>query len=132
MPPRLQCIDHVHVFVTDRVAAERWYAQVLGLTRVKALEFWADGGGPLTLADPSDTIHIALFERPHQKCRSTIALAASAADFLAWRSHLAAALDAPPKVEDHGVSWSLYFSDPDDNPYEITSADYEELAADLR
>jgi catechol 2,3-dioxygenase-like lactoylglutathione lyase family enzyme len=132
MPPPFQRFDHVHVFVADRVAAESWYARVLGLTRVKELEFWADDGGPLTLGDASDTIHIALFERPLQKCRSTIALAASAPDFLAWRSHLAAALDSPPKLEDHGVSWSLYFSDPDGNPYEITSHDYAELAADLR
>ena len=29
------------------------------------------------------------------------------------------------EVEDHAVSWSLYFTDPDGNPFEITSYDYE-------
>jgi catechol-2,3-dioxygenase len=132
MPPSLQRIDHIHVFVADRVAAETWYADVLGFTRVKALEFWAEGGGPLTLSDMSNTVHIALFERPIERCRSTIALAVKADDFLAWRSHLGATLDRPPEVEDHEVSWSLYFTDPDGNPYEITSYEYAELAANLR
>jgi catechol-2,3-dioxygenase len=132
MPPPLQRLDHIHVFVADRVAAESWYAKVLGFTRMKEFEFWAEGGGPLTLSDMSNTIHIALFERPNEKCRSTIALAANAEDFLGWRSHLAAVLDRPPKVEDHEASWSLYFSDPDGNPYEITSYQHAELASTLR
>lgn len=132
MPPSLQRIDHIHVYVANRDAAERWYAEALGLTRIPALAFWAEGGGPLTLADSTDAVHIALFERPAEKCRSTIALAASAPAFLAWREHLAKVLDAPPTLEDHGLSWSLYFSDPDGNPYEITSYDYAELATVLR
>lgn len=132
MPPALQRIDHVHVFVADRAAAETWYAEVLGLTRMAELEFWAESGGPLTISDTSNAIHIALFERPNEKCRSTIALAANAEDFLAWRAHLAAVLARPPKVEDHEVSWSLYFNDPDGNPYEITSYEYAELAKHLR
>jgi sugar lactone lactonase YvrE len=36
------------------------------------------------------------------------------------------------RLEDHQVSWSLYFSDPDGNPYEITSYEYGELPAQLR
>ena len=132
MPPPLKGIDHIHVYVVDRVAAEDWYARVLGFTRDKKLEFWAADGGPLTLSDASGTIHLALFERPTEKCRSTIALATTSEDFLAWRTHLAALLDRPPEVEDHQVSWSLYFNDPDGNPFEITSFEYAELAAQLR
>ena len=131
MHPPLQRFDHIHVYVADRAAAEIWYAKVLGFTRMKEFEFWAEGAGPLTLSDRSNAIHIALFERPKEKCRSTIALAASAEDFLGWRSHLATALDRPPEVEDHEVSWSLYFSDPDGNPYEITCYEYAELASAL-
>jgi catechol-2,3-dioxygenase len=40
-------------------------------------------------------------------------------------------LDRPPEVKDHQVSWSLYFSDPDGNPYEITSYTYDQLGAQL-
>jgi len=86
--PALRGVDHVHVFVQERSAAERWYAAVLGLTRTKELEFWAADGGPLTLQDTTGTVHIALFERPHRDTRSTIALRVSGRELRAWRAHL--------------------------------------------
>lgn len=132
MPPELTVVDHIHVMVSDRDAAEAWYARVLGMRRVRALEVWATGAGPLTLSSAEGGIHLALFERPRQPCRSTIALRVSALPFLAWRSHLRAVLDAEPALEDHDLSWSVYFSDPDGNPYEITSYEYAELEDHLR
>ena len=129
MPPLLERIDHIHVFVTDRGAAERWYQDVLGFRRTPELEFWAPDGGPLTLQDASGSVHLALFERPAQPCRSTIALAASAPEFIAWQAHLGQVLKQPVAVVDHQASWSLYFADPDGNPYEITSYAYDALAA---
>jgi catechol-2,3-dioxygenase len=131
MPPTLERVDHVHVFVSDRMASEQWYAKVMGLRRVKELEFWAADGGPLTIANPSGTIHLALFERPADRCRSTIALAADAASFGEWRAHLSESLARPIDPVDHQLSWSLYFSDPDGNPFEITSYDYAALASKL-
>ena len=74
----------------------------------------------------------ALFERPRQACRSTIALRVDAAAFLAWRSHLAAALLRGAEPQDHALSWSMYFADPDGNPYEITCYDYAALAPALQ
>ena len=60
--PSLDRVDHVHVYVADRAASEAWYAQVLGLTRVAELAFWASDGGPLTLgAIPGE-------ERPRLAC----------------------------------------------------------------
>lgn len=123
--PALLGVDHVHVFVQDRGAAERWYADVLGLTRTKALEFWAADGGPLTLQDATGTIHIALFERPHQQTRSTIALRVSGREFQSWRAHLQSVPGLEVAQQDHEVSVSLYFADPDGNPYEITSYECE-------
>lgn len=128
MAPTLEHIDHIHVFVADRPASEKWYAKVLGLTQAAELSFWSADGGPLTIANASGTIHLALFERPAQKCRSTIALRATAAELLAWRTHLASALGRSIEVVDHQVSWSLYFNDPDGNPFEITSYEYAVLA----
>lgn len=119
--PALRGVDHVHVFVADRSAAESWYAAVLGLTRAKELEFWAAGGGPLTLQDSTGTVHIALFERPHRDTRSTIALRVSGREFRAWRAHLQSIPALEVAQQDHEVSVSLYFADPDGNPYEITS-----------
>ena len=131
MAPTLDRIDHIHVFVADRPASEEWYAKVLGFTQVAELAFWSADGGPLTIANASGTIHLALFERPAEKCRSTIALAATAAGLLAWRMHLASVLGRSIEAVDHQVSWSLYFNDPDGNPFEITSYEYAELASQL-
>ena len=128
MAPDLERVDHLHVFVADRPAAEQWYGRVLGLKRVAALARWATDGGPLTVGNPAHTVHIALFERPAAaKSRSTIALATSAEGLLAWQRHLAAELGKAPERVDHEVSWSIYFEDPDGNPYEITTYDYDAL-----
>lgn len=129
MAPELERIDHIHVFVADRPAAEQWYARVLGLRRLAPLEFWAPDGGPLTLGNASGTIHVALFERPAAaKCRSTIALATSAEGLLAWERHLAKTLGKELPLVDHQVSWSIYFDDPDGNPFEVTTYDYVALS----
>jgi catechol-2,3-dioxygenase len=131
--PTLLDVDHVHVYVNDRAAAERWYGDVLGLRRVEELELWATDRGPLTIANPSGTVHIALFERPAQvqKRHSTIALSVTARDFAAWKRHLEAALGKALEVVDHDLSLSMYFTDPDGNPYEITTNDHESARAVL-
>ena len=124
MTPILDRVDHIHVYVTDREVSEQWYEEVLGLSRMPELESWATDGGPVTVANEAGTVHLALFERKPQPSRSTIAFGVTAPEFIAWRKHLVAALDEPPKIEDHELSWSLYFSDPDGNPYEITTYEY--------
>lgn len=121
MTPRLEAFDHVHVFVAQRDAAERWYREVLGFERMAALAAWADDGGPLTLGDASGTIHLALFEREPRPCRSTVALRAMAVEYLRWKDHLDRLLPGQVTEEDHGLSVSLYLADPDGNPYEITT-----------
>ena len=132
MLPTLERFDHIHVYVADRAASEQWYAEVLQLSRVPELAFWAPNGGPLTIANANGSIHLALFERPGQPCRSTIAMAVGAGSFLAWQAHLTRVLSTPVEVEDHDVSWSLYFADPDGNPFEITSYEYDALVSALR
>lgn len=124
MTPSLDRVDHIHVYVADREVSEQWYAEVLGLSRMPEFESWATGGGPLTVSNEAGTVHLALFERKPQPSRSTIAFGVTAPEFIAWRKHLVAALAEPPTIEDHDLSWSLYFSDPDGNPYEITTYQY--------
>jgi catechol-2,3-dioxygenase len=121
MTPSLKNIDHVHIMVRDRAAAEAWYAQALGFARVKAFEGWAVDGGPLTIADADGGIHLALFEGTPTTARSVVAFGASAAQFDAWRVHLAQALGREMEVIDHGMAQSIYFKDPEGNPYEITT-----------
>ncbi len=127
MAPVLLGVDHVHVFVRDRAAAEAWYARVLGLARSPGLAFWAAGGGPLTLQDAADTVHLALFERAPQPNRATVALRTSAAGLRAWQAHLATFPEITVTAEDHQVALSIYFSDPDGNPYEITTYEVDRL-----
>lgn len=121
--PSVQGIDHVHVFVTDRARASDWYERVLGMRPVAHLASWAADGGPLTLADAAGRVHLAVFERPHRPCRSTIAIRVDADAFPQWLVHLQAALERRLEPVDHGLSWSVYFDDPDGNPFEITTYD---------
>ncbi|MBK8335266.1 MAG: VOC family protein [Sterolibacteriaceae bacterium] len=132
MAPEIEGFDHIHVFVSNRPAAERWYAEVLGLFRDEALVFWAQDGGPLTLRNAAGTVHLALFERPSEKCRSTIALRVGAQSFQDWREHLRRFPEIAVEVEDHAVSLSLYFSDIDGNPFEITTYEHAKARDGLR
>ena len=120
MAPSLDRIDHIHVFVEDRVAAEAWYERVLGLKRMPELAHWAEGGGPLTVANSGGTIHVALFEGRREASRSTIAFGVAPAALRAWQDHLSTQLGRTVEVVDHGEALSLYFKDPDGNPFEIT------------
>jgi catechol 2,3-dioxygenase-like lactoylglutathione lyase family enzyme len=122
--------DHVHVFVSDRPAAVAWYERVLHLRPAEALLSWARGGGPLTLADAADRVHLALFEgQSPAPRRATVALGVDGAGFVAWRDHLTEVLGEAPRFEDHRMAWSLYFRDLDGNPYEITTYDVAQAAA---
>jgi catechol-2,3-dioxygenase len=131
MIPAFDRIDHIHLYATHRNKAEQWYADVMGFSRVRELESWAEKG-PLTLANSSGTVHIALFEAPAQACRSVIALSVGAEEFIAWRQHLVDTLKRPVEAEDHQLSWSLYFEDPDGNPWEITSYQHAVIATLLK
>lgn len=132
MAPTLQGIDHIHIFVTDRAASEEWYSRVFGLRRDPKFEPWTTGRGPLTIGNDSGTVHLALFERPPEKCRSVVAFNTTASEFLAWRTHLAGALGRTIEAVDHDLAWSLYVTDSDGNPFEITSYEYMPLASVLR
>lgn len=132
--PTLAGVDHVHVLVRDRAAAVAWYRDVMGLVAVPELEVWQADGGPLTLADANNRVHIALFEREPVAGRnlSVVALGTDAAGFAQWREHLTRTLPQAPAFVDHDLSLSLYFRDPDGNPYEITTYDVAAARAALR
>ena len=128
--PTLAGIDHVHVYVTDRDAAERWYRDILGFTAVEKFRFWATPDGPLVLEDPGGKAHLALFESEKFPHTSMIAFGASGEAFLAWKTHLeehGVAL----RISDHDAAWSMYFSDPFDNLHEITTYDHEFVARQI-
>ncbi len=123
---KLDAIDHVHVYTPNRAKAEEWYSHVLQLIRLKELEHWASSDGPLFISNAERSVFLALFERPLQTTRSTVAFRVSGQDFLSWEKHLREAFPSLEAV-DHDHSWSVYFTDPDGNPFEITSYDYQWL-----
>lgn len=130
MVPKLNGIDHIHVYVSDWSSAERWYGEVLGFRRVAAYESWAVPGGPLTIESADGSVHLALFEQEIPPGHSVIAFGASAEDFLAWKQHLEEQ-GLKLRISDHELAYSLYFSDPDDNLHEITTYEHDAVRARL-
>lgn len=129
MTPRLNGIDHVHVYVRSWAEAEAWYRDVLGFEPLEEFRVWAVDGGPLTLADASGKVHLALFESDREPA-STVAFGANAKQFIAWKSHLEdRGLEL--RITDHQLAWSMYFSDPFGNLHEITTYEHATVAAAL-
>ena len=127
--PQLNRIDHVHVYVSDRAAAVQWYEAVLGLRIQKEFKFWAVDGGPLTLENETGSVHLAIFESTKPPS-STIAFGVNGEQFMQWKNHFENSSIAI-RVSDHTKAWSMYFSDPDENFYEITSYDFDYLKSKL-
>lgn len=128
---RLTGIDHVHIYVSDRAQAAAWFEDVLGFQVEESLRAWATDGGPLTIGDEAGNIHIALFERTERVPSTAVAFGTDAENFLTWKALLEdrGLLD---QCSDHTLAWSLYFRDPDDNVYEITTYEHDLVAEALR
>lgn len=127
MTPKLNGIDHIHVYVARWDEAEAWYETVLGFKRVEALMPWAVKGGPLTLENSEGNVHLALFEREDHSGSSAIAFGASGEEFLAWKTYLEnKGLEL--RITDHKLAFSLYFTDPDQNMHEITTYERDYVA----
>jgi catechol-2,3-dioxygenase len=125
MIPPLLLIDHVHVSVKNRSQAEQWYREVLGFSRVAEFDQWAADKGPLTIGNAQGNIHLALFESENVQ-NTVIAFSVTAENFFAWIEHLKDN-GITTNIIDHDLSWSIYFRDPDGNPFEITTYDYAEV-----
>jgi catechol 2,3-dioxygenase-like lactoylglutathione lyase family enzyme len=132
---KVEQLDHVHVYVTDQYAAAEWYRKILGLEIVEEVEDWADGG-PLTISSDGGSTGLALFDQKARDFegprRSTIAFRVGGEGFLAFLERLETypvdGTEGRPlargDVEDHEHSLSVYFTDPDGNPYELTTYDH--------
>ena len=127
MNPKLQHIDHIHVFVPNRQDALDWYSNILGLEPIERLLFWAKSD-PLTVGNDEGSIHIALFEGKPNNNRSVIAFNTTGEEFIVWHKRINNALSGIIEVDDHRVSFSIYFEDLYGNLYEITSYEYEILS----
>ncbi len=141
---RVQRLDHVHVFARDPRAAERWYADVLGLQNVFDYARQGDDPlGPIVLSSDDGATHLAVFQGEPKARRGghdhdhMVAFRVDGAGFLAFLDRLprVPVKDGDGKavvreaVVDHGRSWSIYFCDLDGNPIELTTYDHAFIAA---
>jgi catechol 2,3-dioxygenase-like lactoylglutathione lyase family enzyme len=121
---KLEQIDHVALHCAAPEATMAWYVSTLGFERVFA-EHWS--GVPIFLRLGST--FIALFPRPGvdgkvaENAISHLAFrAGNYVNFQTAQTDLKAG-GVPFEFQDHGVSHSIYFRDPDGFPLEITTYD---------
>jgi catechol 2,3-dioxygenase-like lactoylglutathione lyase family enzyme len=122
---RVEGIDHVALQVEDVARSVEWYRRVLGLERL-----YQDAWGDLPAVVGIGSTALALFpvpaERPGRRPARDgcgvrhIAFRADRGQFAGMRTHLTA-LDVPFTTEDHDISHSIYFHDPDGYEIEVTT-----------
>ena len=116
----VQQVDHVEVMVTNMDASVRWYEEVLGL---KVTHRWE----PEPVFLEANGTALALFQAglgERDKGEGAhwhrVAWRTDEAGFTAAQDHLRGKGIHFRGPVDHDISWSIYFSDPDGNPLEIT------------
>ena len=129
-------IDHVALTVPDRYEAAQWYEDVLGLELCEEYETWAERGGPLVVSSDGGHTMLALFEgsAADPELRH-LAFRTDGPGFLEFVDRLAdipdVAAEGRENVVDHDLSFSVYFSDPYGHRFEVTTYEYDAVAAEL-
>ncbi len=128
-------LDHVELYVPDRLSAAAWYARVLGCEPVAGTESWASNPeGPMMISPDGGRTKLALFTGEAQGSRPTagfhrVAFRVSATEFLAFTARLGSLGLNQARLVDHGGAWSVYFSDPSGHRLEVTTYEAEPVRA---
>jgi catechol-2,3-dioxygenase len=126
----LEGIDHIALSVSDVGRSAQWYIDVLGLER-RHEGMWDRipvfvGKGSTALALFPLQIRSGSESGPHRSRPSMLhfALRANRQNFLAAREELKRR-KVQVEFEDHEISHSIYFHDPDGHKIEITTSELE-------
>ena len=126
MHTKLQNIDHIHVFVSNRQKALEWYNNFLGLKPLEEIVVLPKSG-PLMIRNNERNINIALFKGKPKDNNVVIAFKVSGEQFIKFYTAINHSVLENLEIVDHDIQFSIYFKDPFGNPYEVTSYDYEML-----
>jgi catechol 2,3-dioxygenase-like lactoylglutathione lyase family enzyme len=113
-------IDHVAVAVGDQKASERWYREVLGLSR-EFVEQWGDTPAVLMASASGFALFAAPPADPGPLVRH-VALRVDRANFEAAQEEFRGR-GISFEFQDHGAAHSIYFEDPDGLRLELTTYD---------
>jgi catechol 2,3-dioxygenase-like lactoylglutathione lyase family enzyme len=122
-------IDHVAMSVRDVERAAQWYIDVLGFER-RFEGMWEDipvfiGKGTTSIAlFPAQSIATSTADQRGGVRMLHLAFGASKKNFLAAQEELKQR-GIQFEFQDHEISHSIYFSDPDGHKLEITTYDLE-------
>ena len=125
---KLQGIDHVALAVADVDRSAAWYVEVLGFERLYS-GMWNDvpvfiGNGTTAIAlfprEPQDDSPGAPQGRRHELDMLHLAMRADRPNFLAAQQDLKRR-GVPFEFQDHEISHSIYFRNPDGHRLEITT-----------
>ena len=128
-------LDHVELFVPERLQAAEWYERVFGCRPIPGTEEWASHPqGPLMISPDGGRTKLALFAGQPQGGRATagfhrVAFRVSATELLAFAARLPALDVRESREVDHGSAWSVYFADPWGHRLEVTTYEVEAVRA---
>lgn len=135
-PPHACEVLETCLYAADLEAAERFYASVLGLTRIARVEgrhvFFRCGRGVFLVFNPAETEHAAGGIPAHgARGPGHVAFAVREAELPAWRERLReVGVETEAEVEWPTGGRSLYFRDPAGNSVELATPRVWEIPED--
>jgi catechol 2,3-dioxygenase-like lactoylglutathione lyase family enzyme len=126
-------LDHIEIIVPDREAAVAWYDEWLGFKSMPEHAEWAEMGPLMMTNDGGDTM-LALFvgsapAAGEDRGWRRVAFRTNAVELMHFTKRYKSSGQTISAPIDHDRSWSVYFQDPWGNSLELTTYDYEALAA---